>query len=241
MSAKLGIIAALPFEVASFAGMDIAPDSYEIISEDSFIYYAGVGAKNATQAAQFLIDSKVDALVSWGSAGALDPVLIPGDIVLPVNVINYVDKKQYRVNERWHAALKTKLDINTTYSAGSIVSTQDVQHSPQKKTNLYQAIEAAAVDMESAAIAAVASKEKKPFIVIRSISDTAAMQLPKSAINGTDEYGRVSIIALFAGLMKNPTELFHYPRLIHSLAKTKKSLRGIVRLCGFDLCINEVL
>jgi len=240
LSAKLGIIAALSSEARCFASIDINPDSYGVISGNSFIYYSGIGPKNATKAAESLIDTKIDALVSWGSVGALDPNLVPGDIVLPMFVINYANKRQYPVNEPWRGALKSRLVHKTIYE-GSIVSTRDVQSGPRQKRELHQATGAIAVDMESAAIAAVANKEKKPFMVIRSISDTVAMHIPNSVIDGTDQYGRVSILELSAGLMKNPTELLHYPRLIRSFARTKQSLRQIVKLCGVDLCVDEAL
>lgn len=240
LSAKIGIIAALSSEAKCFAKIDIDPDSYRIISEDSFLHYAGMGAKNAMRAAQSLIDTDVDALVSWGSAGALHPALVPGDIVLPVAVIDYSDKRQYQVDQRWHTALKNKLGHKKIYD-GNLASTREVQQGPRQKIKLHRATGALAVDMESAAIAAVASKEKKPFLVIRSISDTAAMHIPKSAIDASDQYGRVSMRGLSVALMKRPREVLHYPRFIRSFASAKQSLREIVELCGFDLCFHEVL
>nr|VFK68564.1 MAG: adenosylhomocysteine nucleosidase [Candidatus Kentron sp. UNK]VFK73646.1 MAG: adenosylhomocysteine nucleosidase [Candidatus Kentron sp. UNK] len=249
-TAKPGIIAALPLEVACFAKVDLAPHSHRIMA-NAFLYYAGVGSQNATRAAQSLIDAGADALVSWGIAGALDPHLAPGDIVLPTDVIDHVDKQRYPVNQRWRAALKNRLDQNRLdpnkldhekiYSQGSVVSTRAVQPGPRQKAKLHKDTGAMAVDMESAAIAAVANEENKPFIIIRSISDTTAMQLPSSAINATDPYGRVSILGLLAGLTKNPAELRHYPNLIRSLARAKRSLRGIRERCGLDLCLGEAL
>nr|VFK80463.1 MAG: adenosylhomocysteine nucleosidase [Candidatus Kentron sp. SD] len=248
--AKPGIIAALPLEVACFAKVELAPHSHRIIA-NAFLYYAGVGSKNATRAAQSLIDAGADALVSWGTTGALDPRLAPGDIVLPTDVIDHVDKQRYPVDRRWRAALKNrlnqnrldqnKLDHEKIYAQGSIVSTRAVQPGPRQKAKLHKDTGAMAVDMESAAIAAVASSAQKPFVVIRSISDTVAMHLPSSAMDGTDQYGRVSIVGLAMGLIKKPGDLRHYPVLIRSLAKTKQSLRKIVELCGFDLCLGEAL
>nr|VFK61178.1 MAG: hopanoid-associated phosphorylase [Candidatus Kentron sp. TC] len=239
-AAKPGIIAALPLEAACFAKVDIGPRSHRVI-EGSLLYYGGVGAENAARAARALMDLKVDALVSWGTAGALDPRLGPGDIVLPTEVIDHADGKRYSVNPYWHGVLGNKLHHKRIYSQGAIVSTRSVQSAPRQKAGLHRTTGAMAADMESAAIAAVAGTEEKPFIVIRSISDTAAMHIPQSAIHATDRYGKVSIPGLFAHLMKNPAELRHYPKLIRSLAKTKRSLREITELCGFDLCLGEAL
>nr|VFK75805.1 MAG: hopanoid-associated phosphorylase [Candidatus Kentron sp. MB] len=244
-NAKLGIIAALPLEIKCLSRIDVHPGSCANIADNSILYYAGIGQKNAAQAAQFLIDSGANALVSWGTAGALHPRLTPGDIVLPLAVIDHAQNRLYPVDQRWHGALKSRLEhgLNpkTIHSQQNVVSTREVQSNPRQKKILHQTTGAIAVDMESAAIAAVASKENKPFVVIRGISDTVAMRLPQSALKATDRYGKISLLGLSAALLRTPTELRHYPALIRALSKTKRSLRQVVALCGLHLCLEETL
>ena len=76
MSTRLGVIAALPFEAACFSSTPVYPGAYQAVTADVYVFCAGMGAHNASQAAQALIAAEVDALVSWGVAGALDPGLV---------------------------------------------------------------------------------------------------------------------------------------------------------------------
>ena len=238
MSFKLGIIAALPFEAACITNKIINPGSYQIIDQNVFVYTAGMGFGNATKAVRALINKNVDAFVSWGVAGALDESLLSGDIVLPEYVIDN-NKQRYKVDARWHAKLKKRLTQSNVFPGGTIVSTRDLQHSPQLKSELHQSTQALALDMESAAIAQAASLADKPFVIIRTIFDTASMSIPQSSTNATDQYGKISIPKLFAGLIRNPGELLQYPNLISSYKKAKNSLIRVMTLCGNDLCFAE--
>ena len=125
MSNRLGIIAALPFEAACFTRNKIRPGTYQVVASNVYVFYAGMGPDKATQAAQTLVDLKIDALVSWGVAGSLDPGLLAGDIVLPVDVLD-VDGQLYQVNPDWHTALTHKLYHQSVHSDGKLVSTQAV-------------------------------------------------------------------------------------------------------------------
>nr|VFJ51389.1 MAG: adenosylhomocysteine nucleosidase [Candidatus Kentron sp. FM]VFJ51963.1 MAG: adenosylhomocysteine nucleosidase [Candidatus Kentron sp. FM]VFK08991.1 MAG: adenosylhomocysteine nucleosidase [Candidatus Kentron sp. FM] len=246
---SLGIVAALPFEAACFTRQNIEPGTWRIVTDNLIVHYTGVGAANADQAAQSLLRLGVDALVSWGIAGGLAPDLVAGTIVLPEEVIDagapdngggwQYPMGRYPVDPDWHGALKDRLARKgiDSRSRGSLVSTPMVQPEPQKKAALHHATRAMAVDMESGAVAKAAREAGRPFIVIRSISDTATMTLPTSTLGATDQYGRSSLSKLFRGLLENPREITHYPILLHSLAKAKKGLRRVFELCGDDLAL----
>ena len=240
MSIRLGIIAALPFEAACFTSNQIRPGTYQVVASNVYVFHAGIGPDNATHAAQKLVDLKVDALVSWGVAGSLDPELVAGDIVLPIDVLDS-DGQLYHVNQDWHTALTNKLNHQGVHSGGKLVSTSAVQQDVRLKSELYQATQSMAVDMESAAVAKVAFGANKPFAVVRTIFDTVAMRIPASSTNATDQYGQVSIPKLISGLMKNPAELLQYPKLVSSYNKARTSLQRVVELCGNELCFSRNL
>jgi len=240
LSISLGIIAALPFEAACFTRNKIHPGSYQMVAPGLYVFYAGMGPVNAANAAQTLLGLKVDALVSWGVAGSLDPDLVAGDIVLPVDVLD-VEGQIFPVNREWHTALKNSLNHPDIYSEGKLVSTHNVQQDVRLKSELYQATQAMAVDMESAAVAKVAFTANKPFVVIRTIFDTVAMSIPASSTNATNQYGQVSMLKLITGLIRTPTELLQYPKLVNSFAKAKTSLRRVVEQCGNELCFPRNL
>ncbi|MGB5583461.1 MAG: hypothetical protein WBO93_07700 [Gammaproteobacteria bacterium] len=235
MSTRLGVIAALPFEAACFSITPVRPGTYQIVAPDVYVFCAGMGAHNASHAAQTLIAADVDALVSWGVAGALDPRLVSGDTVLPVQVRDG-ERHVYTTDHAWHAALKSRLEQLRLFAGGTILSVQDVQHDLRSKSDLHQATQALAVDMESAAVGRVAQNENKPFVVVRTIFDSASMRIPASSTNATDQYGQVSIPKLITGLARKPAEVLQYPQMIASFARAKKSLRRVAELCGHDLC-----
>ena len=235
MSTRFGVIAALPFEAACFSSTPVHPGTYQAIAPDIYVFCAGMGAHNASRAAQTLIAADVDALVSWGVAGALDPGLVSGDTVLPVQVRDS-EQHVYATDHAWHAALKSRLEHPRLFADGTILSVQDVQHDVRSKSDLYQATQALAVDMESAAVARVAQNANKPFVVVRTIFDTVSMRIPASSTNATDQYGQVSIPKLITGLARKPAEVLQYPQMIASFAKAKKSLQRVAQLCGHDLC-----
>ncbi len=236
MSTRLGVIAALPFEAACFSSTPVHPGTYQAVAPDVYVFCAGMGAHNASQAAQALIAAEVDALVSWGVAGALDPGLVCGDTVLPVQVRDS-EHHVYAPDHAWHAALKSRLEQQRLFADGTILSMQDVQHDLRSKSDLHQATQALAVDMESAAVARVALNANKPFVVIRTIFDSVSMRIPASSTNATDQYGQVSIPKLISGLIRKPAEVLQYPQMIASFAKAKKSLQRVAALCGDDLCL----
>mgnify|MGYP001828063893 CR=1 FL=1 len=235
MSTRLGIVAALQFEAGCLTGTPVRPGICQTVTPDVFVFCAGVGQQNARQAAQALIDANVDALVSWGVAGALDPGLVSGDTLLPEAVR---DEAQhiYPVNDAWHASLKTRLDHQHVYADGTLLSTQAMQNDERQKSDLYQATKARAIDMESAAVASTALDANKPYVVVRTIFDTSSMRIPASSTNATDQYGQVSIPKLAKGLIMKPAELLQYPQMIASFAQARRSLQRIVERCGRDLC-----
>ena len=235
LNTRLGVIAALPFEAACFSSTPAHPGTYQLVTPELYVFWAGMGAHNASQAAQALIAADVDALVSWGVAGALDPGLVSGDTVLPVQVRDS-EQHVYAADHAWHAALKSRLEQQRLFADGTILSVQDVQHDVRSKSDLHQATQALAVDMESAAVARVAQNANKPFVVVRTIFDSMSMRIPASSTNATDQYGQVSIPKLVSGLIRKPAEVLQYPQMIASFAKAKKSLQRVAELCDHDLC-----
>lgn len=235
MSTRLGVIAALPFEAACFSSKPVHPGTYQVVSPDVYVFCAGMGAHNASHAAQALIAAEVDALVSWGVAGALDPGLVSGDTVLPVQVRDS-EQNVYAADNAWHAALKSRLEQQRVFADATILSVRDVQHDVRSKSDLHQATQAMAVDMESAAVARVALNANTPFVVVRTIFDTVTMPIPASSTNATDQYGQVSIPKLITGLIRKPAEMLQFPQMMSSFVKAKKSLQRIVEQCGHELC-----
>jgi len=141
--------------------------------------------------------------------------------VLPVQVRDS-EQNVYTADHAWHAALKSRLGQQQLFADGTILSVHDVQHDVRLKSDLHQATQAIAVDMESAAVARVALNANKPFVVVRTIFDSVSMRIPASSTNATDQYGQVSIPQLITGLIRKPAEVLQYPQMIGSFTKRKQ-------------------
>jgi purine-nucleoside phosphorylase len=99
----------------------------------------------------------VDAMISTGLCGALDPALRVGDIVVPPGVV---------------------LETQAEYVRGAVHSIDHVAVTSLEKRTLRNATGAIAVDMEAAAVERKAAEWDLPFLCIRAVSDRAGDTLP---------------------------------------------------------------
>jgi nucleoside phosphorylase len=108
-----------------------------------------------------LAQTSARVLVSAGSAGALRPELKVGDVFRPASVIDAATGAQF-------AALGEK---GTLVTSAAILG-------PAGKRELAASFSAEAVDMEAAAVAAVAQEQGISFLAIKAISDELDFTLP---------------------------------------------------------------
>ncbi|ACR14545.1 conserved hypothetical protein [Teredinibacter turnerae T7901] len=156
----------------------------------------GVGARNATNAAESLIAGGADALLSFGISGALDTSLCSGQALSIVQVIQIPDNITYSCNSLTsNYPTATQLCVNTP-----------VIHAADKLA-LGANWSAHAVDMESSAVAAVAQHAQKPFFCMRVICDQAEDNLPAELVWLMGENSRVNPFALLASVVRRPTLL----------------------------------
>jgi len=146
----------------------------------------GVGAAAADHAARVLVRAGATALMSCGAAGGLDSALACGSIVLPQEVLQLDDAgsivRRYQADAGWHEHLARTLSGVNQLSSASLASATQAMAGPAQKSALFHSTQAAAVDLESAAIAAVASERGLPFAVLRVIVDGARDSVPKSVL-----------------------------------------------------------
>lgn len=153
---------------------------------------SGIGKVNAARITQILIDKfKVKNIINVGSAGALNPFLNIGDIVIAEKLIqhdfditafdhdkgyitgvgDYIYSDFELVKKLQNVANKIKDEtykINTGVIASGDIFCTDIA----MKNKIYSKFDAECVEMEGAAIAQVCYLDNVPFVVIRSISDT---------------------------------------------------------------------
>jgi len=150
---------------------------------------SGVGKVRAASRAQFLLDRfPIERVIFVGWAGALDPQLEPGDVVVSGRTFQHdfdlsgcFDRERQR--SFWYEAdprlidlaLKAggRLGMGRHIRLGAVLSGDQVINSPQRKQWLWETFGGDCVEMEGAAVAAVCWMNQMPFIVIRGISDLA--------------------------------------------------------------------
>ncbi len=128
----------------------------------------GAGRPAAQRAARALLaQGGFRAVVSTGFAGALDPSLEVGDILVADSVLN--DGQEY-------PALRPSVCPSGAHG-GSLLTVDEVVVSSRSRHSL-RSSGARAVDMEAAAVASEAAKHGIDFYCVRSISDGATRNLP---------------------------------------------------------------
>ncbi len=124
--------------------------------------YGGMGAGPIQQACRALVECwHPDLLISAGWAGGLRPELKTGAIVVPETVIEIADGRAFR-----------------SFCGAGILVTGTAVASPQAKRELAARFSAQAIDMEAAAVGAVAQEAAVKFLAVKAIFDEHGFPLP---------------------------------------------------------------
>ena len=220
----LGIVTGLQFE-ADIARRGTATNPNLIVC------CAGPGPDAARTAALQAIQAGATCLVSFGIAGALDPTLNPGDLIVSTAVTN--TNTTIPIEIGWATALiteirKTQLPIeNTIFSRDSIVVTT------AEKAGIAKVHQAVAVDMESHAIAALAQEKGVPFVALRVIADHSGQALPKSAMAGSRPDGTIAVLPVIGAVLTHPWEIADLIRIGRQTARARKTLGDLAGLLRF--------
>ncbi len=213
----IGIIAALPAEARCLSAGPINLNQLTKLEHGDLLWQCGMGAARARQAARSLLDAGATALLSWGTAGGLDPALRPGDVVLPLTIVPS-GGVGLEVDAAWHMRL-CKCLAGSNINTGPLIQSPRVVADPADKAELFQSTGAVAVDMESAVIAQVCKDANKPFMAIRAIADPARRSIPAAVVKAMDVNGRVRLGAL--GLVA-----IGRPQLLTALLQLRKDSRA---------------
>ncbi len=148
---------------------------------------SGPGAARAAAAAERAVDSGAGLLVSWGLAGGLVAAVAPGTVLLPRRVVER-GAEPFLADAAWHGRL-CRLADELEVEQGDLLTVPAALESPAAKRAAAAATETVAVDMESAAVAAVAARARVPFVALRVVVDGVADTLPRGAENWIDTHG----------------------------------------------------
>ncbi len=152
----------------------------------------GIGKANAAICTQVLIDLyAVDYIINVGVAGSISKDLKIGDIVISKDTMHHdidttyfgdeigtIPRMETSVFEADSELIEIASKIAEDFEdsdvyVGRIISGDQFLCDVEKKAKLYATFKAHCVDMESAAIGQTCYLNKIPFLIVRSISDTA--------------------------------------------------------------------
>ena len=179
---RVAIVAALPREIAELTrawprqNLDIAGREHTIAWSDgvggAVVIAAGMGARNA-QRALIAVESitPIHTVISAGFAGALNPELLPGDVLRPSVVIDAATGERLSLAEG---------DGSVAVTIGSVAD------APEKQ-RLAATYSAQIAEMEAAGLARLCSAKGLPCLAFKAISDDSEFSLPSLNRFATDD------------------------------------------------------
>lgn len=176
----------------------------------------------AVRAAQSLLDQGATTLISFGLAGGLNPTYPPGTLLIPHAII--AGSTRYPCDPDLCRALGgTTGDL--------LLGHEVIAATRAEKSSLFVATGAAAIDLESGAVAALAHANGVKFAALRAIADPAWRALPTLALNALDASGKIRLGFVLRSLLRHPG---HLPGLIQLGAdanRARQTLKASLSQC----------
>lgn len=168
---------------------------------------SGARPARATVVAEQLLAQGCGALVSFGVAGALDPALKPGNLLVAEAVV-LPGGGRVETEPRWRKRLVALLARGGLAPVpGTLVGSEFPLLRAVDKASLRASTGAVAVDMESHAVARVAAAHGRPFLALRAIADPAARAVPAWTMGLVSEEGRVEPLKAAFEAMCRPWDI----------------------------------
>jgi len=185
----------------------------------------GPGPRLAAAAVEKAVaDVRVDAIISTGFCGGLDPALEAGDVFVADAVLFGSAT----------SSPASKPACSPRHTGGVIVCGDRVIQSVEEKQTVRHQTGASAVDMESGAVQARAHDAGVPFYCVRAVTDTAREGFVldfNSARDGEGRFIRGRILkAALRRPLKGAPELF---RLMRRARLAAEALGGFLTACEF--------
>jgi adenosylhomocysteine nucleosidase len=230
---RVGIVAALATEARALTPTVRHRGTPFGLEDGTLLSVSGIGDRAATDAALALISRGADALVSFGMAGGLDPELGAGTIFLPA-VVLAADGRPFETCRVWRGRVASALVELRPVDGGRLLSSHRAVTQIAAKQAVFRESGAGAVDMESAAVARVATARGVPFLAARVIVDTASDSLP-ACVMAASSSGELQVWRLLLALTRAPAEIVDVIRL----ALRFRVARAALRAMGQDRSLRE--
>jgi adenosylhomocysteine nucleosidase len=186
----------------------------------------GIGGQHAA-AATGVLDrgGRFDLLLSTGCAGALAPELVPGDLAIATTVIADAAGARYETDpvhrERARVAAQ-RAALRTV--VGPVLCSPRVLATVAAKQAAAVGTGSVAVEMEGAAIGALAQQAGMPFASVRAILDAATTELPDAGEFLDAQTGTVRGLDVVRYLARQPAALSQLLTLRRMMTAAQSSL-----------------
>lgn len=231
-----GVVVALTAEARALTTRHAHPGRITPLADGAALWLSGMGPAAAQRAAQGLADAGATALAVFGVAGALQAGLRNGTLFCPERVYDEHgrDGHGYIADPRWRAELLRRLAAAPlpALSRGNLLSVPAPLLTTAAKLAAHDRHVAAAVDMESAGVAAVARERGLPFLALRAIVDELDDAVPAALHGSVDAWGRPRPFALMAALGRRPALLAALPHLYSRMQNATQALRAAAHALG---------
>lgn len=177
-------------------------------------HFAGrviVSAADPARLARILAGAPLEnyrVAISFGLCGGLSPGLAAGRLVIADAVVTKTAR--YAADPVLSQALRR---ANPDAWGGLIAGVDQALTDPAGKAACHAGTGAIAADMESHGMAAACAEAGLPFVILRAVSDDAGRALPPLAMSALDSMGRLSIGAVMASLVRQPSQIALLPGL----------------------------
>jgi adenosylhomocysteine nucleosidase len=182
----------------------------------------GAGPRLASQAVEIAIravtgaelsSSKLEAVVSTGFCGALDPHLREFQIIVPTGVLDLDAKQTFECGP---------VDAASQFVSGLLISLDRVANYASEKQQLNNH-GAVAIDMEAAGVAARTTRAGLPFYCIKVVCDRADESFPFDINSMRTPDGRIRRVKIGIHALTHPKvlgPLLHWKRRSGDAAKS---------------------
>lgn len=218
---RIGVIVGLQSEATCL------PQAHERLH----VRISGARTDAATAMATELIEAGCDGLVSFGTAGGLDPALAPGTLVV-AEAVRMPGGASIATDDAWRQRLLLSLGNRVPLTTGAVAAAHEPLLSPRLKHYCFLSTSALAVDLESGAVAEVASQRGVPFLVVRATTDPADRAIPMWVAGMVTPDGRTPLAAVISGLLKNLGDLKTLLQLRRDAKAAFASLRRAALAAG---------
>ncbi len=180
-------------------------------------WQTGVGMANAHESLEKLIESSHPSLIlSVGCAGATDPGLKTGDLVIPSVILSETPTDHFTPTQEWREKIEEGLTCaGISFQTGPLATVWNLAKKSDKKA--WHAKGVKAVDMETAAMLAVALKKRVPFVSLRVIFDEMNDELPMNEPYTNDTNP-------LAYILRNPKMILQIPKFARMNRVCQKNL-----------------